>query len=903
LQEKKRTSYIYLGMMLLSILGIMEVIFLMTYMKPGDGAVWSECAEGLKVQRILYEFETPLQEGDMLISMDDVTIKDLQAYEDELFRYSVGSKHLYSLERDGSFFEPWVHIFGLRDIPEAYFFFALSGFLFLLFSFLISGQHIPDTERYHLIFLSLCVYTSFIFFRTDLLTPLDWVSFFLNLTGRAYLGSCFLDAILGESAKKKAGPLRLSYIHWSVSHSLFGLTMFFLLGAYRFHFSSPFSLAGLQTIQNYWTVSLIVLGLILARGIPSIGKQWKGLFWAWMFSFLPIAAFIIKLKYPFSAYFAAILSGILPFAIFFKWKKTYRIFLEGGARQMAIYATIILILFLGFFLFLGSFYQLLSGKMSSETQLILSSFGLVLAAIAFTPLKRISENFWNKIVYGERLNALKNLHDVGSINRADTSPNEFFSVMLQKIQRGFGIQTAHAYVYNKFRNAFIDIDKNMPIIHQNRFKKPLPHGEICSAEDAGLNEEPFRPHDLFLPMVINDHMVAFLYLSNGAEVITLSQEENQLMRNLLNQCEVLLENMELYRDANEKAHRIEKLREFNESIIESSQIGMVAVDELGLIVSCNRAFVSITGFHRGDPKGLRFHYLLEEVKIEKTYQGKNGEVIEGRFRNPNGRIRFLELQKTPLKSRENEIFGTLYLVEDIREKKEVQRKMIQQEKLASIGLLAAGVAHEINTPLTGIKSYAQMLMQEELEEEQRELVDNVLQQSNRAGRIVRDLLDFTRKDTSTDEIINLNHVVEQTFTLLAHTLKKNQISYSFTPEKSIIFIKGNANQLQQVFINLVVNAIDAMQPEGVLRVTVDEKKDGIHALVQDNGTGIDSQTINRMFDPFFTTKEAGKGTGLGLSVVYNILHEHRAEISVNSKQGEGTTMHILFPSPGSIDHG
>jgi signal transduction histidine kinase len=228
--------------------------------------------------------------------------------------------------------------------------------------------------------------------------------------------------------------------------------------------------------------------------------------------------------------------------------------------------------------------------------------------------------------------------------------------------------------------------------------------------------------------------------------------------------------------------------------------------------------------------------------------------------------------------------------------------MIQQEKLASIGLLAAGVAHEINTPLTGIKSYAQMLMQEELEDEQRELVDNVLQQSNRAGRIVRDLLDFTRKDTSVDEIINLNHVIEQTFTLLAHTLKKNQISYSFIPEKSIILIKGNANQLQQVFINLVVNAIDAMQAEGVLSVTIDEKKDGIHALVQDNGSGIDSRTINRMFDPFFTTKEAGKGTGLGLSVVYNILHEHRAEISVNSKKGEGTTMHILFPSPGSIDH-
>ena len=195
MESKKTPSYLYLLMTLLAIIGVMEVIFLLTYMKPSDGAIWQETANGLVVQSILRDFETPLQEGDILRYMDDQEVVDLPEYEEFLFLYPIGSKHLYTVNRDGDLFEPWVTISGIREKPDAYFFFAISGFVFLLFAFLIFGQNLPKMGKSRLIFLSLCIYMSFVFYRTDLLTPLDWVSFFLNLLGASFLGSCFFESL------------------------------------------------------------------------------------------------------------------------------------------------------------------------------------------------------------------------------------------------------------------------------------------------------------------------------------------------------------------------------------------------------------------------------------------------------------------------------------------------------------------------------------------------------------------------------------------------------------------------------------------------------------------------------------------------------------------------------------
>jgi len=205
LERNNTTPYLYFMMTLLAIVGVMEVIFLMTYMKPSDGAEWEETVDGLVVQSILRDHETPLQVGDLLRQMDDQEVIDLQEYEEYLFLYPIGSKHLYSVIRDGDFFEPWVTISGIREKPDAYFFFAMTGFIFLIFSFLIVGQNLPGSDKNNLIFLSLCIYMTFVFYRTDLLTPLDWVSFILNLIGVSFLGSCFFESLMGTCFEETQG--------------------------------------------------------------------------------------------------------------------------------------------------------------------------------------------------------------------------------------------------------------------------------------------------------------------------------------------------------------------------------------------------------------------------------------------------------------------------------------------------------------------------------------------------------------------------------------------------------------------------------------------------------------------------------------------------------------------------
>jgi len=686
------------------------------------------------------------------------------------------------------------------------------------------------------------------------------------------------------------------YGHLTISILFFLLLVSYLLGVHRLDIMAEYSYTDLLKYQQFWTTGLCVISLVLALWIKGLKNYWGSLLWVWTFSFSPFFLYFLKLTYPFDALLASTVPAALPISIFFDWNRTYRLFLGGAGRQVAIYSTILFSLFLGFFLFFGFFYQLLAGKMSSETQLFLSSFGIVLGAVAFTPLKKSSENFWNKIVYGDRLGALKNLLDMGSINRADTNLNTFFNAIILKIHSGFGIQDVRSYVLDKRKQVFIDMERSSPNLKQKTIVFPHDQNEFLSADKCGLADgKIFLPHDLILPMKVGDTVVVFLHLSNGEEPIQMIQEENQLLKNLVNQCEVLLENIELYQDANEKAIRIEKLREFNESIIESSHLGLVAVDEMGLIVSCNHAFKEIIGQFHEDPRGLRFRYLLEDKQIERSYLGKNGQVTEGYYQILSGELLQLELQQSPLKSKDNEVYGTLYLVEDIHDRKKSQEKMMQQEKLASIGLLAAGVAHEINTPLTGIQSYSQMLIQEALPEESLDLIKKIQFQSLRAGGIVRELLNFTRKDTTPFEPVELRHIITQTFTLLTHSMKKKDIEYELVSDPGDIVILGNANQLQQVFVNIMVNAIDAMAKGGQMLVCVKMREDFVTVEFVDNGCGMKEELVSRIFDPFFTTKEAGKGTGLGLSIVYNICQEHYAEITVKSKLKEGTRININFP--------
>jgi signal transduction histidine kinase len=247
--------------------------------------------------------------------------------------------------------------------------------------------------------------------------------------------------------------------------------------------------------------------------------------------------------------------------------------------------------------------------------------------------------------------------------------------------------------------------------------------------------------------------------------------------------------------------------------------------------------------------------------------------------------------------------GRIILVDDITERVSLESQLAQADKLSSIGLLAAGVAHEINTPLAVISSYAQMLAKQ-LRGDARlgPVLDKITQQSFRAAEIANGLLNFSRTSTTEFRETHLNQVIRDTLSLLEHQFKTAQIAVDLDLAEDLPPIHGNPGKLQQVFLNLLLNAKEAMPGGGSLRVAtqVNGQDHYVAALVADSGTGIAPEHLKRIYDPFFTTKTTPKpgdrrGTGLGLSVSYGIIQEHAGKIHVESAIGAGTTFQLEFP--------
>jgi len=290
--------------------------------------------------------------------------------------------------------------------------------------------------------------------------------------------------------------------------------------------------------------------------------------------------------------------------------------------------------------------------------------------------------------------------------------------------------------------------------------------------------------------------------------------------------------------------------------------------------------------------------------VEEFYRVRQNPGIHNlykfRLSTPTGETRVINAAIAPLVTKKFNVIGRLIIMDDITERIELEAQLSQSDKLSSIGLLAAGVAHEVNTPLAVISSYAQMLSKQLQGDPQKgALLEKITRQTFRASEIVNSLLNFSRTSGAEFAEVNLNKIILDTLTLLEHQFKISKIRVEDELYEDLPMIQGNAGRLQQVFLNLFLNARDAMQGGGTLRVAT-SNGEGVSVIVSDTGSGIAPEHIQRIYDPFFTTKQTaregqGKGTGLGLSVTYGIIQEHSGKIRVESQPGEGTTFFLDFP--------
>src|SRR4030095_3233135 len=352
---------------------------------------------------------------------------------------------------------------------------------------------------------------------------------------------------------------------------------------------------------------------------------------------------------------------------------------------------------------------------------------------------------------------------------------------------------------------------------------------------------------------------------------------------------IALENARLYRSLEQKASEYQSLKDFSENIIESISVGVVVEDVEGRIVGWNRALELLTGRGAQYMLGRRAEDIIPAHLLQRLID--NRHLYKQAW---NGLV--VNFSATSLLDKTGDTRGTLIIIDNITDRIRLEDQLIQNEKLTSIGLLAAGVAHEVNTPLAVISSYSQMLRKEISPEDSRyKLLEKITKQTFRASEIVNNLLNFSRTNATEFTEVDVHQVIRDTMALLEHQLKSARIrvEQEFRAEFPITF--GNAGKLQQVFLNLLVNARDAMPEGGELHAITATMNSKIEILVQDSGTGISRENITKIYDPFFTTKKPGKGTGLGLSVSYGIVQEHGGTMSVESKLGAGTAFRLELP--------
>jgi PAS domain S-box-containing protein len=422
-----------------------------------------------------------------------------------------------------------------------------------------------------------------------------------------------------------------------------------------------------------------------------------------------------------------------------------------------------------------------------------------------------------------------------------------------------------------------------------------------------------------VPCVFEGSAIAVLALGRKDNDEPFNSEDLALLTAVAGQVATAIENGRLYRQLHLKAEELGRMREFNDNILESLDNGLVVFDARERIVRWNRALEELYGVARADAIGRRLIEVFDEPFVEALRAARHehpyGATLYrvpltargGAQSDPDDARLLVNATEVPLQSSTDDpssVSGTILLVEDITGRVRLEEQLQISEKMASIGLLAAGVAHEVNTPLTGISSYTQMLLEgADPADPRTTLLEKIERQTFRAAKIVSGLLNLSRPGTSSHArvVVDLNAVITDVFSLLEHQFEVGKIKVRRELSAEPVPVLGIEHQLQQVFLNLFLNARDAMPAGGWLTVSTRSDEQGGVAEIADTGSGIPPQQLSRIYDPFFTTKSIGRGTGLGLSITYGIVREHEGVIHCDSAVGQGTRFTLTFPLARALD--
>jgi len=426
----------------------------------------------------------------------------------------------------------------------------------------------------------------------------------------------------------------------------------------------------------------------------------------------------------------------------------------------------------------------------------------------------------------------------------------------------------------------------------------LPTGEQLHWRDMGVHA--------FVPCTAKEGAIAAMAVGRKQPGEPLSSEDLTLLVAVAGQVATAVENARLYRQVRQKADEIDRLREFSDSVLESLNEGLLVVDLADRIVRWNREMDSMYGVGRAEAVGRTLDAVFDPSFVTSLRAARRDSEsgTATLYRVPlasrhqdSPRALLLNIALAPLRTPDGVTTGSIVVLQDISSRVQLEEQLQISEKMASIGLLAAGVAHEVNTPLTGISSYTQMLLDNADPEDPRtKVLEKIERQTFRAAKIVNGLLNLARPSQGEAlQHVDVNVVVNDVLALLEHQFKTSSIQVRKELSASAPIVQGIEYKLQQVLLNLLLNARDAMPKGGWLSIGTRFEQGQAVVEVSDTGVGIQAEHLARIYDPFFTTKSIGRGTGLGLSITYGIVQEHGGTLSCDSTPGKGTRFTLLLP--------
>lgn len=355
---------------------------------------------------------------------------------------------------------------------------------------------------------------------------------------------------------------------------------------------------------------------------------------------------------------------------------------------------------------------------------------------------------------------------------------------------------------------------------------------------------------------------------------------------------------QISQSVNNLAQALRETRTLNDLIIENAADGVIAIDRQGDVTTMNPAAEIITGYQRHELVGQPYAMLFDNTQfyspvLDTLEHGTEHVALEISF---PGRDRTIELSVTTsrIHNTHGEMIGALVIFSDLTARKETQRRMAQAERLATLGELMAGVAHEVRNPLTAIRGYVQILRQQTSDLIHQEYLSVVLKEIDSINKVIQQLLDFSRPRHSQWQQVSLNALIEETLVLVQTAGVQARVDFISELDDELSPISADRELLKQVLLNILINAVQAISARGKIRIRTWQYSDSQQAIsIEDNGCGIDLSLQKKIFDPFFTTKASG--TGLGLALSQRIINAHQGDIRVASLPGCGATFTLILP--------